>query len=307
MDYSSLFQTICVFLFLIGVGFVGARRKVVNAAFAKAASTLTLHVFLLASVVNSITSYTGRVSRGELGQIMLIISLSLALCYVIAWACFRLIGKRFDEAGPAELSLAVQNTLLFGLPVVQAAYGTAAVMYTGLSGVAFYVLLYTYGTWRLSVGKSGRGRFCFRDMLTPCFIGTFVALAMFLLEIPIPGVLQKLMDTAGAVTIPLSMIVIGITLGTEDLAAAFKDRRVYLICLLRLVVSPALVWLILNPFTADPILLRTAVVLAGCPTGVIVPIVSLQYGHDPAFPSNCVVATTLLALITVPVMLLIMG
>ena len=307
MDYTSLFQTIFVFLVLIGVGFFGARRGVFGPAFSKAASFLILNIFLLASVVNAICSNTGLVSKGELGHILLIISLSLTLCYAIAWASFKLIGRRFDDPGPAELSVAVLNTLLFGLPVVQEAYGGAAVMYTGLSSVAFYVLLYTYGTWRLSVGGPSGGHFRFRDMLTPCFIGTFVALALFYFEVPLPGAIQKLLNMTSAVTIPMSMIVIGITIGSEDLKAAFSDRRVYLVCLIRLVLSPILVWLILKPLTADPVLLRTAVVLAGCPTGVIVPIISLQYDHDASFASNCVVATTLLALITVPAMLFIMG
>lgn len=298
---------IFVFVFLIGVGFFGARRGIFGAVFSKAASFLILHIFLLASVINSICANTGRVSKGDLGHILLIISLSLALCYAIAWASFRLIGKRFDDPAPAELSVAVLNTLMFGLPVVQEAYGSTAVMYTGLSSVAFYALLYTYGTWRLSAGGPDGGHFRLKDMLTPCFIGTFVALFLFIFEIPLPGAVKKLLDTTSAVTLPMSMIVIGVTLGSEDLAAAFKDKGVYLVCLIRLVISPVLVWAILRFLTADPLLLRTAVVLAGCPTGVIVPIVSMQYGHDATFASNCVVATTVLALVTVPVMLFIMG
>ena len=106
---------------------------------------------------------------------------------------------------------------------------------------------------------------------------------------------------------PLSMIVIGITMGSEDLRAALRDRRVYLVALVRLVLAPALTWLLLGLLTENAMLLKSCVVVAGCPTGIVVPILTLRSGRDAALASNSVIVTTLLSLITLPVLLMLLG
>ena len=103
------------------------------------------------------------------------------------------------------------------------------------------------------------------------------------------------------------MIVIGITMGSENLADALKDGRVYLIALVRLVVVPALTWLVLALLTDDALLLKSCVVVAGCPTGIVVPILTLRSGRDASLASNAVIVTTLLSLLTLPALLLILG
>lgn len=295
-------------LALVLVGFFGARRGLLTPGFSKKVSSLVMNVFLPASVFLSITDGVGQIDARELPHIVLMLTLLIAVSYIVAFLFARLMGRRTEDPATLELSVSAMNTLLVGLPIVQGVYGSLGVLYTGLSNLPFNLALYTYGVWRLgSTGPNGHGGLRLRDMFTVVLIGTLIALGIFCLGLPVPGIFRRFLSIASGATTPLSTVIIGITMGSEDIRAAFRDRRVYLICFVRLIVIPLLVWLAMRPLTADVLLLKTCVVLAACPTAVVVPILALQHGHEPTLGSNSVIVSTILGLVTMPAIILLMG
>ena len=198
--------------------------------------------------------------------------------------------------------------MFIGLPLIQSLYGATAVLYCALSCIPFNVLLYSYGVWRLKSGKSvGGGGIRVRDVLSIPLIATLVALVIFLFDIRLPMILTDLISSTSAATMPLSMIVIGATLGGIPLTEAFREKWVYLLCALRLVILPALTWLILSPLTQDVLLLKTSVLLAACPSGVVVTVLSLQYDYDASYSSKGILVGTMLSMITLPIWAIILG
>ena len=130
---------------------------------------------------------------------------------------------------------------------------------------------------------------------------------VIILEIRLPMILTDLISSTSAATMPLSMIVIGATLGGIPLTEAFREKWVYLLCALRLVILPALTWLILSPLTQDVLLLKTSVLLAACPSGVVVTVLSLQYDYDASYSSKGILVGTMLSMITLPIWAIILG
>ena len=303
MELSALFETCFVILALMLVGFFGVRRGIYPPGFSKAASWLVVNVFLVGSIFQSICSGNAGLSPKELPHVLLVVIVTILLGYVLGFLTLRLLGQRIRADASLELSIAVMNNLLVGLPILQAMYGPTAVLYVGLTSLPFNLLLYTYGTWRLGVN----GGFRVKDVFSPCVISTLAALVFFTLNLPVPGVVSRLFTVIAACSMPLSMIVIGITMGSENLSEALRDGRVYLIALVRLVLAPALTWLALDILTDNALLLKSCVVIAGCPTGIVVPILTLRSGREASLASNAVIVTTLLSLLTLPALLLILG
>lgn len=293
---------------LVLIGFLGTRRGLLSEDFSKKASWLVMNVFLPASIFNSITDGIGQLSVRQLPHILLMMTLFIAVSYVVSRLLIQLIGRRAEDPALLELSISAMNTLLVGLPILQGVYGSMAVLYTGMSNLPFNFFLYTYGVWRLSsTGSEHQGGIHLRNMFTLCLGATVLGLLFFCFGIPVPGIAKRFLSFSSGATIPLSTIIIGITTGSEDIRAAFRDKRVYLVCLVRLIVIPLLVWLAMRPLTADVLLLKTCVVLAACPTAVVVPILALQHGHEPTLGSNSVIVSTILGLVTMPAIILLMG
>ena len=306
MQLKILVEIITVLVALMLVGYIGARRGLFSPHITKAMSWLVFNIFLVSSVFASICDDVPDMSGSELMKIMGILSLCIILCYVIAIVVLRPIMRKKPSLPIGEICISAMNTLLFGLPIVQQVYGSMAVLYMGLSSVPFNLFLYSYGTIRLCGKAEGQG-FNIKRMFTPIFIATIAALVVLFARLPIPGVFNKYLDITAAATLPMSMIVLGATMGAGNLAEAFKDKRVYIISFVRLVLCPLIVYLVLSPIAMDPILLRTAVVIAGCPCGVVVPVLALQFDHDALFASRSVMASTLLSVLTLPVVILLLG
>lgn len=106
---------------------------------------------------------------------------------------------------------------------------------------------------------------------------------------------------------PVSMIVIGATLGDVKLTDAFREKRVYILCLMRLVIIPAVTLFVLRMLTDNAELLASTVIMAACPSGVAVTVLALQYDYDATFTSKGVLATTVLSMVTLPVWAFILG
>ena len=307
MELSSLFETSFVIVALMLVGFLGVRRGVLTKAFSRTASFLIVNVFIVGTIFQSVCSGGEGISPAELPHILLMVTLMNTLCYVLGRAALRLFARRAGSGAPTELCVGVMNNLLIGLPILQSLYGPTAVLIAGLTSIPFNLTLYTYGVWRLSAEKRSGGALRLKDIFSPSVLATLAALVFFLFSLPVPGAVSRLMSACAGVTMPLSMVVIGVTMGSENLTAALRDRRVYAIALFRLVLAPLVTFLLLRLLTDNALLLKSCVVIAGCPTGIVVPILSLQYGHDASLPSNCVIVTTLLSLVTLPILLLLLG
>lgn len=303
MDFAVLLSKMFTFVVLMLVGYMGARQGWLGRDFARSTSKLVINVFLSASVINSVTGTRPDISRSELWYIIAIMFLVLGLSYVMAAVFVRVfMGKNREEAVVTELLLGVMNTVFVGLPILQEVYGPTAVLYLAMSNIPFNVLLYTYGVWRLRSGKDSGGKFSFnlKEIMSVPLIATLIALAIFIFDVPVPGLFQSLIASLAPATMPLSMIVIGATLGPVNLLDAFKDKRMLLVCLFRLVVYPLVIWGLCGLFVSDPILLASCVIIAACPSAIVVTVLSLQYKYDAVYSSKGVLASTSLSMLTMP-------
>ena len=98
------------------------------------------------------------------------------------------------------------------------------------------------------------------------------------------------------------MLVIGTSLGGISVRSVLTDWRVYVVSAVRLLVCPLLTWLVLRPFAAGA-LLGISVLMAACPSAMLVTALCLQYGRSDAFASKCIFLSTVLSAVTIPLLI----
>lgn len=298
MDVSVLIPKMIVFVVLMVIGYLCAKTNFAGREFTKDASKMVINVFMTATIINSVLVSDARLSGGELLQVMLVLCMSVGVCWVLAAISCRLVGLG-DKAPLFELLIAVMNNMFIALPVVETLFGSQAVFYCSLSCIPFNILLYTFGIYRLQGGE-GKGSVRLRDIFSVPLLATLAALVIFLLQPPVPPVLKELASTMSAATMPLSMIVIGSSLGSVSLLDAFKKGKLYLMCVLRLLLCPLLVWLLAGLITDDLMLRVTATIIAAAPSGVVVSVLAIQYDRDAVFTSEGVLLSTVFSMLTIP-------
>lgn len=299
MDMSALLSKMFLFLVLMSIGYIGARRQIFTPEFTRAASKLAMNVFLSASILHSVIANPPELSGTALLQVLLVCSGVMLFGYAVAALLARLLPLKRERAPLFELLIAAMNPMFIGLPVAEVLYGSEGVFYAALVNIPFNVLIYTYGVWRLKTG--GEGGMRWRDILTVPLVVTFFAVLIFAFRIPMPAVVKELVSSLAGATIPMSMIVVGASMGRVRLLDAFKEKSLYLVSLVRLIVVPVLTWLLLRLLPIDPILRGTMLVVSACPSGVIVSMLTLQYGRDAEYSSKGILLDTLLSMITIPV------
>ena len=298
MDVSVLIPKMIVFVVLMVIGYLCAKANFAGREFTKDASKMVINVFMSATIIISVLVSDARLSGGELLQVMLVLCMSVSVCWVLAAISCRLVGLG-DKAPLFELLIAVMNNMFIALPVVETLFGSQAVFYCSLSCIPFNILLYTFGIYRLQGGE-GKGSVRLRDIFSVPLLATLAALVIFLLQPPVPPVVKELASTMSAATMPLSMIVIGSSLGSVSLLDAFKKGKLYLMCVLRLLLCPLLVWLLAGLMTDDLMLRVTATIIAAAPSGVVVSVLAIQYDRDAVFTSEGVLLSTVFSMLTIP-------
>ena len=298
MDVSVLIPKMIVFVVLMVIGYLCAKTNFAGREFTKDASKMVINVFMTATIINSVLVSDACLSGGELLQVMLVLCMCVGVCWVLAAISCRLVGLG-DKAPLFELLIAVMNNMFIALPVVETLFGSQAVFYCSLSCIPFNILLYTFGIYRLQGGE-GKGSVRLRDIFSVPLLATLAALVIFLLQPPGPPVLKELASTMSAATMPLSMIVIGSSLGSVSLLDAFKKGKLYLMCVLRLLLCPLLVWLLAGLITDDLMLRVTATIIAAAPSGVVVSVLAIQYDRDAVFTSEGVLLSTVFSMLTIP-------
>ena len=298
MDVSVLIPKMIVFVVLMVIGYLCAKTNFAGREFTKDASKMVINVFMTATIINAVLVSDACLSGGELLQVMLVLCMSVGVCWVLAAISCRLVGLG-DKAPLFELLIAVMNNMFIALPVVETLFGSQAVFYCSLSCIPFNILLYTFGIYRLQGGE-GKGSVRLRDIFSVPLLATLAALVIFLLQPPVPPVLKELASTMSAATMPLSMIVIGSSLGSVSLLDAFKKGKLYLMCVLRLLLCPLLVWLLAGLITDDLMLRVTATIIAAAPSGVVVSVLAIQYDRDAVFTSEGVLLSTVFSMLTIP-------
>ena len=76
---------------------------------------------------------------------------------------------------------------------------------------------------------------------------------------------------------------------------------------MRLLLIPLVTWALLRLFVSDPELLMTMVIVAACPSAVLVTVLSVQYGRDAVFSAEGTLQNTALSLVTIPLLVWLLG
>ena len=301
MELSTLLGKMLVFAVLMLIGYLMARRGVIGPAFTRTASSLVLNVFMVGTILNSMISTGAERDLSNLPEIILMTFMMTLIGYATAWLVTRLVRIEPDNAPSFEILMGVGNSMFIALPIAGALYGAYAVFIVSLSCIPFNVFLYSYGVWRIRGTETGKLRV--KDMFSIPLIATLLGLLILVLDLSVPKVIVDIFSSLSGATMPMSMMVIGASLGSVSLLDAFRNPKLAILSAVRLILIPILTWVICRLLTDDPVLLMTCMIIAASPSAVIVSVIAIQYGRDGVFASEAVQHSTICSIVTIPLLI----
>ena len=303
---TVLIEKMALLVMLLALGYLCARLKLVGPEFNKGLSKLVINVFLAGMILSSVINKKLEMTGGDVAFGLLMMTLSMLICVGIGWLSPTLLRIKDGDKGMYRILAAFMNNGFMGFPLVAAVYGENAVFFASLSNIPFNLLLYTAGVMLLQKGDKNT-KFSIKSVINVPIVATLIAFVIFIFEIPMPKLVDDVADTLSAATVPLSMMCVGLSLGSVSLKEALLQPRLYGISLVRLLICPLAVWLVLRIFITNPVILGTIVLLAACPSAIICTILGIQYGRDGVESSEAIFISTMLSMITIPLLISVLG
>ena len=301
-------------------GFTLVRLKKFDPQLSRSISNLLLYIVAGCIILNALQrDFNPHEARGLAVAFMLAL-LSYLICILGAHLIFRN-RKGNPNAGIERFALVMPNAGYIGIPLVQAVLGTDGVFYLTAYIVCFNLLLFSYGRTQLLLDGFSQGRGApvqllsretvMKSLINPATLCTALGLILYFARIRLPSFLLGAVKNYADVNTVLSMLLIGVFLSQTSLKSLLHFGRGFLICFVRLIALPlfcmlAIALVYIRALVPDPYTVKTAMVIAATtPCGVATAFMSEVCGADHLYGSRLVCASTILSVLTLPLMLLL--
>ena len=201
------------------------------------------------------------------------------------------------------------NVGFMGIPVMQMLFpdNPEMILYTVVYNIAFNAMTWTLGVFAVT----GERKFVkpLKVILNPPTIAVIIALPLFFCNVTVPEQVMTPIRYLGDMTLPLSMIILGLRLADMRLISLVNDWKVYMVAFVKLIVSPLLCLGVLILCGLFLPIGRTVVIalyiIAAMPTASSALNFAEMYGGAKETAAAATLMNTILCIATIPILMLL--
>lgn len=194
-----------------------------------------------------------------------------------------------------------------GNPIAEGIYGDMGILYASIFLVPMRVVMWSVGTSYFVADEKVDRKKVIKNILThPCLLSIYLGLLVMMTQLPVPAVIAQTAQYIGACNSAVSMLIVGTILADVKLSSII-NRDTLLFSLFRLGALPAAALGIGYLLGLDSLSLGVGVLMTGMPAGATAAIFAARYHSDAVFATQCVVMTTLVSMVTLPVWSYLVG
>lgn len=269
-------------ILLIAAGFLVWKTGILGRDFDHSLSALLINVALPCMIVSSFDVPFSPGDLKNLGILIVISIVSLAVNFLIGHMCYLRIGGYSGRI--LRFSVMFTNFSFIGMPVIEALFGETALLYFVIFTVPARFVYYSGARPLLSPsGSVGEKRTVTQHIigwLSPPVIAVFVGLFLYITQLRLPEVIAAPIDAIGNICAPLGMMLCGFSLAQHDLRKLLR-LRYFRIPLMRNLVIPALTLLILYFLPIDPLVKKVVLIFNALPVASMIVGFTIQYDPEP--------------------------
>ena len=305
MHISLLLMNQIIQLFImIFMGFIIVKAKLLKAEDSKILSVIVLYLVIPCVIINAFqVDYTPQTVKG-----LLIALAGSVMTQVILLIVVSILGRVFHLNEVEVASIYYSNSGNLIVPIVMFILGKEWVLYGCVFMSVQLVFIWTHCKKIISRESVYDWR---KIVLNINMISIAIGIVLFLTRIHLPEDINSTLSAVGGMIGPASMIVTGMLFAGMDFKQIFASKRVYFVTFLRLIVVPAIA-LVLIKFSYlaslssnGPKIMLIVFLAIITPSASTVTQMCQVYENDSQYASAIKVVTTLLAIITMPLMVML--
>ncbi len=307
-----LYQMLMLFAMMV-TGFIAFRMKIFNSEGQHQISKIVVNVLnpclMISAIAGDRASDSPTLTIQNFIAALVFYVFFILASYVYYFLRGRIGNKDVQELKLEQLMLFLSNLGFFGIPVVKALFGDEYVIYLIFYMLLFNIVAYTLGIFLAMPPASPDGnaasRFSPKLIINTGTVISIIAIALYLADIPVPETTGSFFSYMGNACIPLSMLLIGGSLAQLDLREVFTDKNNYIYVFLRNILVPGIGILILRMLPFDPTIVRICCLTTSMPIAALSGMLAEQYAHKGNYCNKMIAMSTVLSVITVPLLSLL--
>ena len=310
MDFLSTFITVLIVVVLAVPGYALRKAKILPDGSTGVLAGLLLYIsqpgLMAASFLNKEFKPSMLINFGW------VILFAVALIFLVYFAAKLIFFRCQDEAARRACVACsyLGNVGFMGIPVMQMLFpdNPEMILYTVVYNIAFNAMTWTLGVFAVTGNR--RAVNPLKIILNPPTIAVIVALPFFFCNVTVPEQVMTPVSYLGDMTLPLSMIILGVRLADMKPVLLVNNWRVYVASALKLVVSPLLslgVLLLVDLICPlDRFVIIALYIIAAMPTASSALNFAEMYGGDRETAAASTLMSTILCIVTIPVLMLLL-
>ncbi len=303
-------QVMLTLFAIVVVGYIAGKLGYMGETFDKRLSKVVLDITCPALILSS--AMTGELpDRRYILPLLGISVLTYALLTGVALLLPRFLTKKKDDEGVIGFAMMFGNVGFMGYPIVASIFGHEAVFYAAVLNVVNTFTVFTIGTM-LVVGKNqstvaekemSRKKMLRKVLYSTPMLSAYLTMLIVALEIKdIPEFISQPLTMIGNITVPAALLIIGSSMSQLPLRALLGNGTIYATTLMRLAILPVGIHYLMTLLGFSSFVVGINTVVIAMPVATYGTILCLRHGKDTTLITEVTFITTLLAMISIPLL-----
>ena len=305
MDFQVIATTMCSLIIIVIAGFVSHKRGIINEEFERKLSGFVIKVTCPALLISS-TMGDKMPDREHIPMLLLVSLLTYVILIPLAYVQPVLMRVKRDLRGMYSFMLTYSNVGFIGYPVVASIFGSDAVFYACILNVFNTITVFIWGVMFIS-GENLKDGFRFRLFISPAMVATYISVIIVVLNLHTPKAIAMPLSILGNMTVPSSLIVIGAALAEIPTRKMVGTPHIFMMCFLKLLVLPLLVYYAMIMIGIDTRISSINMILIAMPVASFGTMFCMQMGKDETTMSQGTFWTTLLSVVSIPLLAMLIA
>ena len=298
---DNIVTQMVILLLLVVAGFISNKCGLTGGDFDRRLSNFIINVscpsLILSSVMGDVVP-----DRRLIIPLLVVGFLTYVALFGVAWLLPRYFVREAYMRGMYSFMLMFGNVGFIGYPVVASIFGPQAVFYACLLNVPNTLFIFVVGTVFV-LGGGGKLRFSPRTLYCPGMIASYLSIVIVAMGWEqVPRVVAEPLRLLGGITVPGALLVIGSSMANIGRGHMLGSPRIYVMVALRLMAIPVLIYALSALAGVDETVNRVNTVIIGMPVASYGTMFCLKYGRDETEMVRGTLITTILSVVTIPLL-----
>lgn len=302
-------------------GFILCKKNMASEKHLSTMSTILVYIcgpcMIIYSFYNASVSLSENgINKGEAALNLLYFGIATFLLQCAFMLILYIILKRkYDDAKYRLLTCGsvLGNVGFFGLPLVVSLVplNPLVACYSSIYTITMNLLVFTVGVFCLT--NDAKYMDLKSALINPTTVGLVLSIPLFIFGDKIVNVSKidvfaQGINLLGQMTTPLCMLILGIRLATVNFKSLWTRPFIYLICFLKMIVFPIVCFFAVYflPFI-DNDFKKAILIISAVPCASVILNMAEIHHSEEELAANCVLVSTLLCMVTIPVVTLLVN